>query len=294
MSKRTERVSTLTGLAALLGSLCFTLTVAFLSYQYYLQWVEERKVDQRFVVQGLIQTGYEKEPLPTEALIELMGLSHDKPLNLYAASEKRLANRLLTTPFFKEVKVGKIYPNVLYVDYVAKKPFAYLKDYSNTLIAEDGTLLPFKPFFPPKNFPSIYLGPLLAVAPGERIFGHTVNAKTMELVKSFTTRAQDYFEKRGFRLEFIDFQNAERGSQELSEIVLLVEGKRRFAKDREVDLKVLIRFAVESYSEAMGAFERILKNEDKRIRSVAGRSKEIGSWHMMLDLRTKGIALVSP
>lgn len=295
MDPRVARVSFLKGVALVLGSLCFTFVAAFISYQYYQQWLEERKLDPKYRVTGVVQTGYVKEPLPTLALIELLGLSVDKPLNLYAASESRLERQLMKTPFFNRVKVSKVYPNILYIDYEAKKPFAYLKDYSNILIAEDGSLLPFKPFYPPKNFPVISLGPAMIGISGQQpLIGYVIPQKALELIRTFSKSAVLYFEERGFRVSFIDFQNAEAGSSELSEIVILTEGRRKLKSGKDIDLQVLIRYALDSYSDTFPAFDQIIPKELQRIDRAIGKTEGTGSWHLLIDLRTKGIALVSP
>lgn len=201
----------------------------------------------------------------------------------------------MKTPFFNRVKVSKVYPNILYLDYEARKPFAYLKDYTNILIAEDGTLLPFKPFFPPKNFPVISLGPsMMGVSDQESVVGYVIPQKTLELIKNFTKSVERYFEERGFRVVFIDFQNAGAGSGELSEIVVLTEGRRRLKSGKDIDLQVLIRYALDSYSETIEVFDRIIQKESQRIDRAIGKSEAVTSWHLLIDLRTKGIALVSP
>lgn len=137
-------------------SLIFIITFIFLPF-YLKAWKEKRKSDKKFNITLLIQTGPEKEALKSLYLEELMGLSIDKPINIYAFDEKEAKKRLLLSPVIEKAVVKKIKPSAVYVDYKVKDPVALLYDLKNVAIDKKGYIFPTN-FFAPKNLPEIYLG----------------------------------------------------------------------------------------------------------------------------------------
>lgn len=132
-----------------------TATLSFLFYQHV---KELHARDDAYRIVAIIQSTPEKEALKTGYLAELLDLSVDKPSNLYRFNSKEARRKLLGCPLIKEARVKKIRPGTVYVDYVIRTPVAFLIDYSNTAIDNEGCLFPFKPFFTPKKLPEIYLG----------------------------------------------------------------------------------------------------------------------------------------
>jgi cell division septal protein FtsQ len=109
-------------------------------------------------ITSLIQTGPQKLALSTSYLAELLGLSSDRPplakrFNLKAASQA-----LLRSPLISQAKLKLLKPGTLYVDYTVRQPLAWLEDYQNIALDQEGYLFPFAPFFAPKNLPALYLG----------------------------------------------------------------------------------------------------------------------------------------
>ena len=66
--------------------------------------------------------------------------------------------RQFLSPLIKKASIKKIPPGTLYIEYQMRVPLAYLGDYTNTALDEEGYLFPFSPFFTPKKLPIIYLG----------------------------------------------------------------------------------------------------------------------------------------
>lgn len=253
------------------------------SWGYYQHVMEVRKKDSAYTITGVIQTGYEKEPLATSYLIELMDLSLDKPANLYAVDESHLQKRLFRSPLIKSALIYKALPNTVHVDYEARKPIAYLKDFSNTLISEDGILLPFKPFFSPKNFPDVYLGNLS----NDIIYGAKIPEERMTLIRDFIAYVNDFFERHNQRIRFIDFSNSGHSNKDRAEITLFIEGARE-----GYDCECLMRLGSHSYKEGLALYNPIMEKEDTRILKILkGDAKK---WHLIMDLRTPKMALVMP
>ena len=131
---------------------------ATLGWLYYLHLLKMRSDDDTYHIVSIVQTGPEREALKTVYLAELMNLSVDRPTNLYAFDPKDAQEQLLASPLIKEVRVKRIHPETVYVDYTTRRPQAFLADYENVLIDEEGYLFPCKPFLTPKKLPELYLG----------------------------------------------------------------------------------------------------------------------------------------
>lgn len=268
MTSSKEKISLLHSLGVILGSLLLTGAIFFVSYRYYHHLMDLKKSDPKYNIRALIQTGLEKEPLPTTYLVELMDLSLDHPSNLYAIKCQNFENKLLSSPLIKGAAVAKSFPDILTVDYEVRKPIAYLKDYSNTLLSEDGVLLPFKPFFTPKNFPQVFLG-----VEKEAVYGSKIPDKTRDIILNMLSWSQSFFEKRQGHIRFIDFSRAFVPNKEIREVVILIsEGKKEF----------LIRVSPETYKDNFSLIKPILERE-----------RTSRSPRLILDLRIRGIGLVS-
>jgi len=118
----------------------------------------KKRTDSSYFLSRIVQTGPQKEALPTIYLAELMNLSADRPIH-YGYFDPFLAEKKLRAcPVIKEAQVHLVQPDTVYVDYTVRQPLAWLYDFENTAIDEEGTPFPVTPFFTPKNLPEIYLG----------------------------------------------------------------------------------------------------------------------------------------
>lgn len=132
-----------------------TITLGWLFYHYV---KEHYAHDDTYRIAAIVQSTPDKESLKTVYLAELLGLSVDHPTNLYRFRSKEARRKLLANPLIKEARVKKVRPGTIYIDYVLRKPIAFLSDFANTAIDIEGMPFPFKPFFTPKKLPEIYLG----------------------------------------------------------------------------------------------------------------------------------------
>jgi cell division septal protein FtsQ len=105
----------------------------------------------------IIQTGPQREALKTTYLAELMRISADRPMTVASFDLVAAQKRLLSCPVIKEAKV-KLTPDTVYVDYTVRQPIAWLYDFENIALDEEGYPFPVSPFFTPKRLPEIYLG----------------------------------------------------------------------------------------------------------------------------------------
>ena len=117
-------------------------------------------------LQAIIQTGSQNgvalgmkfSSLPTGFLAEALDLSTDCPIPLCQFDLEMAQERLLSTHIIENIRLKKMKPNLLFVDYTLREPWAYLEDYTNTVIDPKGFFFPIIPFYSPRSLPRIYLG----------------------------------------------------------------------------------------------------------------------------------------
>lgn len=142
----------------ILLSTLFISGSAFMAWLYYLHVRELRLHDDQYRIVALVQNTPQADALKTVYLAELLDLSLDRPVNLYQFNIQESVKILLNHPLIKEASIKKILPGTLYIDYSIRTPLAFVGDFANTAIDEEGHLFPFRPFFTPKRLPTIYLG----------------------------------------------------------------------------------------------------------------------------------------
>lgn len=237
--------------AVLLIALSVILVVAVLiGGLFYYQTIQSRRLtDPGYHLFSIVQTGPEKEALPTAFLAELLQLSVDQPVNLYAFDCATARRRLLAMPIIQTAQVKTFIPGTVYIDYTTRKPVAYLRDYSNTAIDAEGVLIPCDPFFTPKKIPTIYLGlPAL-----ERVWGTQVKDAKLDLAFALCNLTDAHL---------IDVSQAKSSSLGQRQIVLKLE--ERFEYDEQGVTKlflqpVLLRLNPLCYQEALADYQ-LLRN----------------------------------
>lgn len=111
--------------------------------------------DDRHNIVGLVQTGPQRNQLPTDYLIEVLALSVDEPTNLYLLNIAEAEKRLLATPFIKTAKVKKVQPNALSVDYTIRTPIARMLNQPGMGVGVDGMQFPLAPFYQERDLPLV-------------------------------------------------------------------------------------------------------------------------------------------
>lgn len=146
---------------ALLWIFLWTMAIsgsAWMGWLYYLHLNHAKMSNDEYRIIAIIQSTPQSEGLKTVYLAELLNLSLDRPVNLYQFNTSEAERLLLASPLIKAVTLKKIHPGTLYIDYQIRTPVAFLADYTNTAIDEEGYLFPVSPFYTPKKLPTIYLG----------------------------------------------------------------------------------------------------------------------------------------
>lgn len=165
-----------TALTWIIGSAVLITGGTYKGVKSYSKYKQRINFSPEYYLSRIIQTGPQKEALNTAYLAELIHISADTPTT-YGRFDPRLAARqLLRCPVIKEASVEVMAPDTIYIDYMVRQPVAWLYDFTNTAIDEDGYPFPVSPFFTPKNLPEIYLA-----TPQKLSWHKPVEGKNIEL-----------------------------------------------------------------------------------------------------------------
>lgn len=210
---------------AIIWILVSTLLVsgsAFMSWLYYLHVRERRFNDDQYRIVALIQSTSQPDALKTVYLAEMLNLSLDRPVNLYQFNIKEATETLLSQPLIKEATIKKILPGTLYIHYQMRKPHAYIGDFANTAIDQEGYIFPFRPFFTPKLLPILYLG----LNKEECKWGnHLEDLPSVQLAFSLLRQFARLQKDNRFCLKQLDVTQARADSYGQRQIVMVLEEK---------------------------------------------------------------------
>lgn len=209
------------GLIFLIGSTLLTLTISLTGFFLWKKHQQERLQSETYRITAIIQTGPEKEALKTAYLAEILGLSSDKPTQLYALNLKKAEELLLASPMIAHAKVRRMPPTTLYIDYEVRKPIGWVADFKNTAIDESGHLFPVAPFLTPKRLPEIYLGI-------SSTNGWVVDSPGFKLAVDILQFLEKTPWTQGLRIQRIDVSNAFAASLGTREVVLVTEEELSF------------------------------------------------------------------
>lgn len=280
----------------LIGSVCATLSLSFGGYSAWSKHSQKKLQDEKYKVVSIIQTGPEKEALKTTYLAELLGLSTDHSISLYAIDIRQAETKLLSSPVIKSAFVKRMPPNVLYIDYEVRKPVALIADYRNTAVDAEGYLFPLTPFFSPKEIPEIYLG-LPPFGADADALGRKGGQWLVPLENPLWKIALDVLHfleespwKEGFRVKRIDVSNALAPSLGQREIVLFTD--EEWVEYSCVFPKIL-RISPKDYEQQLNNFFVLRRNMEEAYRKQLGSITTPTRFATrIIDLRIPQLAFV--
>lgn len=225
----------------LLLSLVLT-TFIFFATRFFLCYLTERNEnDPRYSIKVLAQSCTTDEPLRFAHLAEMLELSIDKPINLYAVRKQDLEKRLLSYPIVQSASVRFIEPCIVYVDYSLRKPVAMLADFENVGIDAEGHLFHIVPFITPKKLPEIYFGNLWGSNERKMLLERAFDLLECIQKKEYSTAAM--------HVSYIDMQKAQATTAD-REIILELIGKRKY----------LLRLQSEGYEDGLNRFFTLIQH----------------------------------
>lgn len=254
---------------------------ALMGWLYFQHLKERRHQDSQYQIIAIIQSPSEGDSLRSVYLAELLGLSLDRPVNLYQFNIKEAVDKLQSHPLIKKAAIKKILPGTLYIQYQMRKPVAYAGDFSNTFIDADGYLFPCRPFYTSKRLPTLFLG----LQQKECSWGSCV--KDELLVKAAFEMMDKFkgFKQELYYLKQLDLVNAISDSYGKKQIVLLLEPISKVYQN----LSIFVRLSPDHYLQDLanftGLYSTLLAKNDPRL----AKEKEI-----VVDLRIPHLAFIKP
>lgn len=278
-------------------SVCLISGTFGLSLCFYKHLKRLKYADPAYTIVALVQTSADADGLKTAYLAELLDLSIDRPVNLYSFNSKEAESKLLKTSVLKTVKVRKILPGTIHVEYAKRKPVAYYGDYANTAVDAEGVIFPFKPFFTLKNLPEVITGYDLLSEPGickECIWGQKIKNRWLDLAFDFLS-LQPLFLKNQTHLKCIDVSHAFAGTVGEREVVLMLEDRIVRVKDGRSILCVYprhLRLSVDTYHQQLANYFSLQKHlkEMERRQSMEAKEEAEQSITTVIDLRILDLA----
>ncbi|GAB4184479.1 MAG: hypothetical protein Tsb0015_00450 [Simkaniaceae bacterium] len=218
----------------------------------FLRRIEKaKKMHTNDLITTILQTGPEKEALKTEFFAEMLNLSCDRPISQQLFPIRKAELLLKNHPIIKDAELRFLDKNTLYINYEVKKPIAYLGNFENLGIDEEGNIFPIKPFLKKVRLPEIFFS--------EKDFAQENILRTNLKNQSFQTALElihFFFEKslaERFWIKQVDVSQIFSESYGKREIILSIENEKKIKKgNREyiVILPHIVRLHAKEYLKA--------------------------------------------
>jgi len=303
--KEKKSLSLVRALTYIVISIFFISGTSHSILKNYFKWQKKKQSDPTFHIVSIVQTGPQKEALKTVYLAELMGISVDRPISIHYFNAEKAKKHLLGSPLIKEAEIQLVKPNILYVDYTVRQPLAWLYDYENTAVDEEGFLFPVSPFFSPKNLPEIYLG-LASFGQhsthSDRLSGSwnvPIKEKSFFLALDLLKLLSQPGYRELFKLRRIDVSNAYAESYGSREVVLIVEDEiliQEKGREQTFVFPRILRLSSKNYSQELGNFLKLrpqLLEQDRKV--VTFSEKNLALVRMpekIIDFRIPSLAYI--
>lgn len=267
-----------------------TLLISGTSYFIYFKQRYEKTAYQPIL--AILQTGSKKEALKTAYLAEILGLSSDQPVNLHYFNIKEGEKKLLACPLIESVKLKKIFPSTLYIDYTVYEPMFLVSDFENVAIDHNGYLFPITPFLTPKKLPEVCLG--FKEFPGWK---RPIQNQGFELAKTLLTLLSM---NADFNVNSIDVSKAFAPRYGKREIILKIEDLLYDNQNHKNSLflfPMILRLFPKGYEKQIGNFLNLRKNmlEDyrKQIEFCKNKTSKVRFCEKIIDLRIGDLAFIN-
>lgn len=258
-NQKAKKLSLVQSLSWIIGSSVIIVGFAHILLRHYLQAEIEKEKDPAYFIKAIIQTGPQKEALKTDYFAELLDISCDYSQPLSKFDLNLAKTKILQSPVIKTVEVKKLPPYTLYIEYCARQPLAWLADYKNIAIDQEGYFFPVYPFFTPKNLPEIYLG-IEFTFEKEKAWHISLNDPHLSLAFCLLKLIEETKMAELTEIKKIDVSNAFAESYGNREIILICQDKI----DPYIHTR-LLRLSTKNYSQELGNFlklrEQLLQKE---------------------------------
>jgi len=234
-----------------------------------------------FPIKTVVQKSLSKEKIKTDVLIAYLGLGENEDLKTFDL--QKAEEKLKVFSLLKEVKLKKVYPQTLHIEYRLRTPFFLVQDCENMASDKEGYLFPIQPYLTPKNLPKVFLGiePIFA--------GKKLDAPSFVLAKGLLTLL---FEFTDLQVKKIDVSKAYIPQYGNREIRLSIED-RLFNGSKIFYFPFVLRLSSNQFNKQLANFlnlrKEMLKDYQKQLKAaqVSHRFKE-----RIIDLRIENLALI--
>ncbi|WP_284452650.1 hypothetical protein [Parachlamydia acanthamoebae] len=263
---------------------------------YYLHLRDLRTRDEQYNISAIVQTTAHADALKTVFLAEILDLSIDHPTNLYRFNIEEAKRKLLACSLIKKAEIKKIKPSAILIDYSLRQPIAFLGDFTNTAMDENGFLFPFKPFFTPKKLPEIFLG---CAKDLQNIWGSCLKGDHLELALSLFNLVTKKCCSESMYIRKIDVSKAYAQSHGQRQIILVFEELLERKVNGKWTLCVfprLVRLNTEHFHQGLAnylALREFLNKQAKQL-SVTEEMNQMRGNEVMVDLRIPHLAYIQP
>src|SRR5437868_147926 len=143
-----EKLTGKQALGWIISSVVIVLSLFFGSRSAVSYIRKMRALNEKYKVVAIVQKSHSHDYVRAPYLAELLDLSVNQPVNLYAFDLKEAYQKLQETKVFKELNVHAYRPGVVFVEYTLRCPAALIIDFENRAIDKEGRhLFPMTPFF---------------------------------------------------------------------------------------------------------------------------------------------------
>lgn len=266
---------------------------AYLGIKTYFIWKLKKNSFEEISIQTIVQTGPQKEALPTDYLAELLDLSQNHPQKIRDFDLKKAEQKLCASPVIKEAEVKILKAGGLYIDYRVRVPIALLYDFENVAIDEDKCIFPLIPFFPPKNLPEIYLG--ISISEMKR----QLQGDKIQLALDILKLVGEPIVKDFIRLRRIDVSKAFESSYGQQEVVLILEDEiisKTEMHEVHYFLPQYLRLTRKNYAQELGNYlklrEDLLRKEESKLELPKTNETIVRLNPKIIDLRLDQLAFI--
>jgi hypothetical protein len=280
-----KKISLPYALVAILGS-TFLITGSIYSLTHFFKEKVNDKLKDKSFITKLIQTGPQRDALSSYYLQEVLDLSKDKPFYFEEFDAEIALQKLKQVPMIKEVKLTLYKPDTLYIDYTLRRPLFMMEDYENLAVDEEGYLFPFKPFYSPKQIPSLFLGETLSELCS---FFKPIQSPSFEFAKQILKALEGPSFEQRFQITRIDLSHALEKSLGQKEVIIDIASES-FSESYKEGFLYHLRVTPKNYLKELGNY-LVLHKELFSTHMQQGEKQELDE--RIVDLRVEGVALVS-
>ena len=244
---------------------------------------------------------HKEKKLPTEYIAEILDLSIDRFHNLFLFDLIKAKENILKSPLIKEVRIEKIKPAGLFIDYKIKKPIAIVLDYENMAIDENGYVFPFSPYYDDQDLPKIFIGLLPFKEKCDAIgrvgadFNIPLSNKNTLLALELLQLLRNQIFANLVQVKKIDVSLAYEQSYGKREIIIELEDYF-FKENKKFIFPKIVRLGTNNYKQQMDNLINLIKkmknDYELQLKDYSFSEETIKFDPKIIDLRISKIALI--